>query len=126
MMMWRAAGQLKKLAGHVGMSRAAFAARFTQILGVPPMEYVLRWRMALAKDLLWHDRLSLGEVAHAIGYQSASAFSTAFSRSVGQSPRSFARTGRTNPLIGHERGHTTTLRSRPRMSPLLSHASRNA
>jgi AraC-like DNA-binding protein len=51
--------------------------------------------MALAKDMLWHDGLSLGEVAHAIGYQSASAFSTAFSRSVGLSPSTFARTGRT-------------------------------
>lgn len=87
---------VEDLAKKVGMSRAAFAARFTQILGVPPMEYVLRWRMALAKDMLWHDGLSLGEVAHAIGYQSASAFSTAFSRSVGLSPSTFARTGRTN------------------------------
>jgi AraC-like DNA-binding protein len=79
------------LAAKVSMSRAAFAARFTQVLGVAPMEYVLRWRMALAKDLLWHDGLSLGEVAHAIGYQSASAFSAAFSRSIGMSPSSFAR-----------------------------------
>ncbi|MBO9651921.1 MAG: AraC family transcriptional regulator [Variovorax sp.] len=86
---------IEGLAGEVGMSRAAFAARFMQVLGVPPMEYVLRWRMALAKDMLWHDGLSLGEVAHAIGYQSASAFSAAFSRSVGLSPGSFARAGRT-------------------------------
>jgi len=85
---------IEELATQIGMSRAAFAARFMQILGVPPMEYVLRWRMALAKDMLWHDGLSLGEVAHAIGYQSASAFSTAFSKSVGISPSSFARTGR--------------------------------
>lgn len=92
---------IEDLAKEVGMSRAAFAAHFTRILGVPPMEYVLRWRMALARDMLWHDGLSLGEVAHAIGYQSASAFSTAFSRSVGQSPSSFARTSRTG-------GHTGT------------------
>ena len=85
---------IEDLARQIGMSRAAFASRFMQVLGVPPMEYVLRWRMALAKDMLWHDGLSLGEVAHAIGYQSASAFSTAFSRSVGLSPSSFARTGR--------------------------------
>lgn len=86
---------IEGLADEVGMSRAAFAARFMQVLGVPPMEYVLRWRMALAKDMLWHDGLSLGEVAHAIGYQSASAFSAAFSRSVGVSPGSFARAART-------------------------------
>lgn len=85
---------IEALADEVGLSRAAFAARFTQVLGIPPMEYVLRWRMALAKDLLWHDKLSLGEVAHTIGYQSASAFSTAFSRSVGVSPGTFAKTGR--------------------------------
>lgn len=90
---------IEDLASKVGMSRAAFAARFAQVVGVPPMEYVLRWRMALAKDMLWHDGLSLGEVAHAIGYQSASAFSTAFSRSVGLSPSSFARTGQINPLL---------------------------
>lgn len=82
---------IEELAGRIGMSRAAFAARFMQVLGVPPMEYVLRWRMALAKDMLRHDGLSLGEVAHAIGYQSASAFSAAFSRSVGLSPSVFAR-----------------------------------
>lgn len=86
---------IEELGSKAGMSRAAFAARFMQVLGIPPMEYVLRWRMALAKDLLWHDGLSLGEVAHAIGYQSASAFSAAFSRCVGSSPGSFARTART-------------------------------
>ncbi|REN20434.1 AraC family transcriptional regulator, partial [Mycobacterium tuberculosis] len=44
---------IEDLAKEVGMSRAAFAAHFTRILGVPPMEYVLRWRMALARDMLW-------------------------------------------------------------------------
>lgn len=88
---------IEDLASEVGMSRAAFAARFTQVLGLPPMAYVLRWRMALAKDMLWHDGLSLAEVAHAIGYQSASAFSTAFSRSVGLSPSAFGRSARPPP-----------------------------
>lgn len=89
---------IEELANQVGMSRAAFASRFTQVLGIPPMEYVLRWRMALAKDMIRHDGLSLGEVAHSIGYQSASAFSTAFSRAVGISPSAFARTGRAGSL----------------------------
>lgn len=93
---------IEEMAAKAGMSRAAFAARFTLVLGIPPMEYVLRWRMALAKDLLWHDGLSLSEVAHAIGYQSASAFSTAFSRSVGLSPSSFARAGHLNDLSKNE------------------------
>ena len=93
---------IEDLASKVGMSRAAFAARFTHVLGMPPMEYVLRWRMALAKDMLWHDGLSLGEVAHAIGYQSASAFSAAFSRFVGVAPGSFARTARIDTSPGAE------------------------
>jgi AraC-like DNA-binding protein len=82
------------LARRAGMSRAAFAARFSRTLGMPPMDYLLRWRMALAKDLLRHDGLSLAEVADAIGYQSASAFSTAFSRCVGQAPSTLARENR--------------------------------
>ena len=90
---WTVAG----LARNAGMSRAAFAARFSRILGMPPMDYLLRWRMALAKDLLRHDGLSLAEVADAIGYQSASAFSTAFSRCVGQAPSTFARANRVRP-----------------------------
>jgi AraC-like DNA-binding protein len=90
---------IEELGSKAGMSRAAFAARFMHVLGVPPMEYVLRWRMALAKDLLWHDGLSLGEVAHAVGYQSTSAFSAAFSRSVGSSPGSFARSARSQAVV---------------------------
>lgn len=88
---------IEHLASEAGMSRAAFASRFTQVLGVPPMEYVLRWRMALARDMIGNDGLSLGEVAHAIGYQSASAFSAAFSRAAGISPGAFARGNRTHP-----------------------------
>jgi AraC-like DNA-binding protein len=82
---------IASLAREAGLSRAAFAARFAKTLGVPPMEYLLRWRMALAKDLLRREGVSLTEVADAIGYQSASAFSTAFSRAVGQAPSAFAR-----------------------------------
>ena len=79
------------LARSVGLSRATFAERFTRTVGVPPMKYLLQWRMALAKDMLRHDRHSLEQVAAAIGYQSASAFSTAFSRHVGIAPSAFAR-----------------------------------
>ncbi len=85
---------IEGLAQKAGMSRAAFAARFARTMGMPPMEYLIRWRMALAKNMLWHDGLTLTEVADAIGYQSASAFSTAFTRSVGQAPSAFARASR--------------------------------
>jgi AraC-like DNA-binding protein len=58
---------------------------------LPPMEYLLAWRMALAKDLLRRDDIGLAEVAERVGYGSASTFSTAFSRHTGQAPSQFAR-----------------------------------
>jgi AraC-like DNA-binding protein len=79
------------LARAAGMSRAAFAERFTRTVGMPPMEYLLEWRIAIAKDVLRRDRTPLTEVAEMIGYQSASAFSTAFTRHSGCSPSGFAR-----------------------------------
>jgi AraC-like DNA-binding protein len=88
---WTVAG----LARTAGMSRAAFADRFTRTVGMPPMEYLLEWRIAIAKDVLRRDRTPLTEVAEMIGYQSASAFSTAFSRHAGCSPSGFARSLRT-------------------------------
>lgn len=59
-------------------------------VGVPPMEYLLAWRMALAKDPLRHD-VQIADVAGRTGYGSASAVSTAFSRHTGQSPGRYAR-----------------------------------
>ncbi|MCA1929697.1 helix-turn-helix transcriptional regulator, partial [Rheinheimera sp.] len=76
------------------LSRTAFFQRFARTVGVLPMEYLLRWRMALAKDLLKRQNLGLTEVADRTGYQSASAFSTAFSRYTGQSPSSYAKENR--------------------------------
>ncbi len=68
-------------------SRApAFFEHFTRTVGLPPMEYLLAWRMAVAKDLLRRQKLALTEVAERVGYGSASTFSTAFSRYVGQAP----------------------------------------
>lgn len=57
----------------------------------PPMEYLLAWRMALAKDLLRHQGLDIARVAERVGYGSASTFSTAFSRHAGQPPGRYAR-----------------------------------
>lgn len=79
------------LAREAGMSRSAFFDRFARIVGVRPMEYLLSWRMAVAKGLLRSGGLALDEVARRIGYGSASTFSTAFSRHVGQPPGSFMR-----------------------------------
>ncbi|MFM0642548.1 AraC family transcriptional regulator [Paraburkholderia sediminicola] len=83
------------LAASAGMSRSAFADRFTRVVGTTPIDYVLNWRMALAKDALRFTNRPLVEIATAIGYGSTSAFSTAFSRIVGCSPARYAERRRT-------------------------------
>ena len=80
-----------ELARAAGMSRSAFFERFHRVLGMKPMEYLLAWRMALAKDLLRGGRASIEEVAERVGYGSASTFSTAFRRSAGEPPGRFMR-----------------------------------
>lgn len=79
------------LARHCGVSRASFAARFRKVVGLAPIEYLLQWRIALAKDALASGKTSVGEIAFMVGFQSASAFTTAFTRAVGCSPTRFAR-----------------------------------
>ncbi|WP_342657305.1 AraC family transcriptional regulator [Sphingomonas sp. NY01] len=79
------------LAAEAAMSRSAFFARFTSTIGIPPIEYLLTWRMALAKRLLRTRDLAIGQVAAEVGYGSASTFSTAFARHVGMPPMRFAR-----------------------------------
>jgi len=68
------------------MSRSAFAARFSSLVGVPAMQYVVRWRMHLAATWLRDDGVGLGELAGRLGYRSEAAFSRAFKRVVGTSP----------------------------------------
>jgi AraC-like DNA-binding protein len=80
-----------QLATKAALSRSAFYDRFTRAVGLAPMEYLLAWRMAVAKDLLRREDVGLSEVAERVGYGSASTFSTAFSRYVGQSPGRYAR-----------------------------------
>jgi AraC-like DNA-binding protein len=84
---------VQQLARGAGLSRSAFFDRFTSAVGLRPMEYLLGWRMAVAKTLLRGDAIALDEVARRVGYGSASTFSTAFSRHVGQPPGRFARQG---------------------------------
>lgn len=80
-----------ELAKAAALSRSTFFDRFTRTVGLPPMEYLLAWRMAVAKNLLRKQDLPIGDVAERVGYASASTFSTAFSRHVGQAPFHFAR-----------------------------------
>ena len=82
---------VEQLAKKSALSRSAFFERFIQAVGLPPMEYLVAWRMALAKDLLRRQDLRLDEIAARVGYRSASAFSTAFSRHVGQPPGRYAK-----------------------------------
>jgi AraC-like DNA-binding protein len=80
-----------QLAKVSALSRSAFFDRFTKTVGKTPMEYLLAWRMVVARDLLRRDKSSISEVAERVGYASASAFSTAFSRHIGQPPSHYAR-----------------------------------
>ena len=79
------------LAKEAALSRSTFFERFRREVGIAPMEYLLGWRMALAKDMLRSDDLSVSEVAQRVGYGSSSTFSVAFTRQVGTSPTLFAR-----------------------------------
>jgi AraC-like DNA-binding protein len=74
------------LAGEVAMSRSAFAARFTELVGEPAMAYVARWRMHLALSALREEGATVGELADRLGYRSEAAFSRAFKRIVGVAP----------------------------------------
>ena len=75
------------LAAETGLSRAALARRFTELVGEPPMTFLTGWRLALAADLLRGTDATLESVARQVGYGSAFALSTAFKRVRGVSPR---------------------------------------
>jgi AraC-like DNA-binding protein len=79
-----------ELAREAALSRSAFFERFGREVGVAPMEYLLTWRMALAKGLLRRGG-AVATVAEKIGYSSASAFSVAFARHVGMPPARYAK-----------------------------------
>jgi AraC-like DNA-binding protein len=75
------------LAAEAGVSRAAFARRFTELVGEPPMTFLTDWRLTLAADLLLEPEATIGSVAHQVGYATPYALSTAFKRVRGVSPR---------------------------------------
>ena len=80
-----------RLAREAALSRSAFFERFRRAVGVTPMEYLLSWRMALAKKLLRRNEVGVADVAERVGYSSASTFSVAFTRVVGMPPTRYAR-----------------------------------
>lgn len=77
------------LAAEVGVSRAALARRFTELVGEPPMAYLTEWRLALAADLLRTPDATVGSVARKVGYGSPFALSAAFKRVHGVSPQRY-------------------------------------
>lgn len=77
------------LAEQVAMSRSRFAKRFNELMGVGPMSYLNDWRLQKAVSLLENSSISVQQVAEAIGYQSAAAFSRAFSGKFGSAPSQF-------------------------------------
>lgn len=81
---------MAELARVSGLSRAGFFDRFMRTVGCPPGQYLLAWRMTLAKDLLRRGGLGVAEVAERVGYGAPSTFSTAFGRHVGMPPRRYA------------------------------------
>ena len=84
---------VESLAEAAGMSRSAFAARFKELLGQTPLEYVTEWRMQKAMPLLQQRDKKLIDVARSVGYESDAAFSKAFKRVVGASPGEYLKRG---------------------------------
>lgn len=80
-----------ELAREAALSRSAFFARFSRTIGLAPMEYVMAWRMAIAKRLLRANELQISQIAERVGYSSASTFSVAFTRHVGMPPARYGR-----------------------------------
>jgi AraC-like DNA-binding protein len=81
-----------ELAGRVGLSRSALAERFTGLVGAPPMQYLTRWRLQLAADLLRSGRRGgVAAIAVEVGYESEAAFNRAFKRELGTTPAAWRR-----------------------------------
>lgn len=88
------------LAAGVGMSRSSFFARFSELVGEPPTQYLTHWRMHLAKHQLRQGEYSLAEIADHVGYASEAAFSKAFKRTVGRSPSEYRMAQRPAVAVG--------------------------
>ena len=79
------------LAREVGLSRSALTERFSQLIGLPPIQYLANWRMQVAAQNLRNTSASLAQIANSIGYESEAVFSRAFKRAFGAAPASWRR-----------------------------------
>ena len=100
---------LEELAQRACMSRSTFALRFKETVGASPMEYLTRWRMLLAGDRLLTGSDPISAIALSLGYESESAFSTAFKRVMGRSPRHYREHG--DALLGEHVGRVLAVPS---------------
>jgi AraC-like DNA-binding protein len=87
------------LAAAVGISRAVFARRFTELVGEPPIAFLTGWRLALAADLLRSSSATIGAVAKQVGYSTPFALSSAFKRAYGVSPNTHRAVATTDPSV---------------------------
>ncbi|MDO5500806.1 MAG: AraC family transcriptional regulator [Propionibacteriaceae bacterium] len=97
------------LAERAGISRAALSRRFASVVGVSPMQYLTRWRLAIGADLLDRTDSTIAAIAHQVGYGSPFSFSAAFKRRYGLSPQVFrqrpqAQLANKAVLAAHDRG----------------------
>jgi AraC-like DNA-binding protein len=85
---------IEELAKEIGLSRSVLAERFADLVGIPPMQYLAKWRMQIASGLLSGGNARMATVAAEIGYESEAAFSRAFKKMVGVPPSVWRRRDR--------------------------------
>jgi AraC-like DNA-binding protein len=86
--------KVEELAASVGLSRSSLAQRFSELIGQPPMQYLTRWRLAIAAQRLLNEKTSLARIAADSGYDSEAAFNRAFKRALGTTPAAWRRGAR--------------------------------
>lgn len=87
------AWSVAELANAVHMSRSVLAERFAKLVDIPPMQYLKRWRLAMAARLLCNELNNLAQIAESVGYESEAAFNRAFKREYGVAPGQWRRGG---------------------------------
>lgn len=91
----------EELAGAIGMSRSAFAAKFTELTGLPPMRYLALQRLRFASQRLLHSTDQLAKIAFDTGYESEAAFNRAFKREYGLPPATWREARKVKTEVGH-------------------------